>query len=235
MDFSTEVAVFIAFASLLVSILSFIYSRRAFNLDRLKYEELKTKSDIFIDVTDTNRYFYDDTVVLVSQLSISNNLKNEIIIRSIATDTIFKKQIIPGLFSFELKFSVAANSSFSSMHGTRTTTADKIIDKLILSHKSEIRSYIREFDSKNTIQFDGAARIESGSRIFILEIVNLFPKKFWLEMKQLGYKIKGNNIRMKFNNNIDREILSDVVRLAYGELDKSSAEKMELLSAIEDI
>jgi hypothetical protein len=62
----------VALTSLIISILSFLYARKAYQLDVAKFQIEQSSHDVFLDFTETLKYEYRDYTILETKLQIRN-------------------------------------------------------------------------------------------------------------------------------------------------------------------
>ena len=198
MDTSQTIVLLIAFASLIVSIISMLYARRAHNLDLQKHKSYLEQQDVFINAQKSYEYVHKDTIILLAEVVISNQLSRHTIIRYFSFDLKFLKPIVGNYISKELTFRVKANN------GVSWGESD------ILTFSKEDNSVVRDRKKKSKIDFLDGLILETVPNVYNWQVIITLPLSLVNEAEEEEYYLNELVFNMHLDDDITRKAVASL-------------------------
>ena len=211
MDTSQTIVLLIAFASLIVSIISMLYARRAHNLDLQKHKSYLEQQDVFINAQKSYEYVHKDTIILLAEVVISNQLSRHTIIRYFSFDLKFLKPIVGNYISKELTFRVKANNGVSwGESDILTFSKEDNAESLVKKYMGTIDSVVRDRKKKSKIDFLDGLILETVPNVYNWQVIITLPLSLVNEAEEEEYYLNELVFNMHLDDDITRKAVASL-------------------------
>jgi len=233
------ITILMAFASLTVSVLAFLYTRRSFNFEKYKFkvqetrtQEERKKTGIYLNVLKTERYETEDMLLLRTEFTISNRSLGDMYIRALSVLARFSSSSLWNAIKHgnaKFYFSIVPNSSVASFGGSYSIYWNDDWGELS-AYTDDIRAIVRHLKTKNDVlDRDGWTLLEAGTTTHLWETVAIMPIAALKQAEELGYTLTSTGIQVYLQNEHKIESTSSV-RICFVNDEEEVAELNKLLS-----